>query len=37
MKSLRNLLQALGVIALGSLIIGTIVFLIVDALLGGVL
>lgn len=37
MKSLKNLLQALGVIALGALIVGAIVFLIVDAILGGTL
>jgi len=36
MKTLRNLLSALGVVALGSLIVGTIVWLIVDAILGGV-
>jgi len=37
MKKLQSLVSALGVIALGALIVGTIVFLIVDALLGGVL
>jgi hypothetical protein len=37
MKSLKNLLSALGVLAVGSLIIGAIVFLLVDAILGGVL
>lgn len=37
MKSLRSFLQALAILALGFLVIGTIVFLLVDALLGGVL
>lgn len=37
MKNLKNLLSALGILALGFLVIGAIVFLIVDALLGGVL
>lgn len=36
MKSLKNLLQALGILAVGSLIVGTIVWLLVDAILGGV-
>ena len=36
MKTLRNLLQALGILALGLLIVGTIVWLLVDAILGGV-
>jgi len=37
MKTLRNLLSALALLALGFLIVGTIVFLIVDAILGGAL
>lgn len=36
MKNLKNLFQALGILALGILVIGAIVFLLVDALLGGV-
>lgn len=37
MKSLKSLVSALALLALGALIIGTIVWLLVDALLGGVL
>ena len=37
MKRLQSLVSALGVLAVGSLIIGAIVWLLVDALLGGVL
>jgi hypothetical protein len=37
MKSLKSLLSALGILALGILIVGAIVWLLVDALLGGVL
>lgn len=37
MKTLKNLFQALGILALGFLIIGTIVWLLVDAILGGAL
>ena len=37
MKRLQSLLSALGVITLGALIVATIVWLIVDAILGGVL
>ena len=37
MKSLKNLLPALGIIPLGFFIVGAIVFLLVDAILGGVL
>jgi len=37
MKRLQSLVSALGVIALGALIVGTIVWLIVDAILGGAL
>lgn len=36
MKSLKKLLQALGILALGILIVAAIVWLIVDAVLGGV-
>jgi len=36
-KTLRNLLQALGILALGFLIVSTVVLLIVDAILGGAL
>jgi hypothetical protein len=37
MKSLKNLLSALALLALGFLVVATIVFLLVDAILGGVL
>jgi hypothetical protein len=37
MKSLKNLLSALAILALGFLVVATIVFLLVDAILGGVL
>jgi hypothetical protein len=37
MKRLQSLVSALGVIALGALIVGTIVWLLVDAILGGAL
>jgi len=37
MKSLKSLLSALGILALGFLVIGAIVWLLVDAILGGVL
>lgn len=37
MKRLQSLASALALLALGSLIIGTIVWLLVDAILGGAL
>lgn len=37
MKSLKNLLSALALLAFGALIVGAIVWLIVDAILGGAL
>ena len=37
MKRIQSLVSALGVIALGALIVGTIVWLLVDAILGGAL
>lgn len=37
MKRIQSLVSALALLALGSLIIGAIVWLLVDALLGGVL
>lgn len=37
MKRLQSLLSALGILALGFLIVATIVWLIVDAILGGAL
>lgn len=36
MKRIQSLLSTLGILALGFLIVGTIVFLLVDAILGGV-
>ena len=35
MKTLRNLLSALALLTLGALIVATLVWLIVDAILGG--
>jgi len=37
MKTLKNLIQSLALLTLGALIIGAIVLLLVDALLGGAL
>jgi len=37
MQKLRSLLSSLALIALGTLIVSTVVLLIVDAVLGGVL
>lgn len=37
MKRIQSLVSALGILALGFLIVGTIVFLIVDAIIGGAL
>jgi len=37
MQNLRSFLSALGILALGFLIVSTVVLLIVDAILGGVL
>jgi hypothetical protein len=37
MKKLQSLVSALGILAVGSLIVGAIVWLLVDAILGGAL
>jgi len=37
MKRLQFLLSALGILALGILVVGAIVWLLVDAILGGAL
>lgn len=37
MKSIKNLVSALGILALGFLVIATVVLLLVDAILGGAL
>jgi hypothetical protein len=37
MKKLQSLASALAILALGFLVVATIVFLLVDAILGGVL
>jgi len=37
MKRIQSLVSALGILALGILIVGAIVWLLVDAILGGVL
>ena len=37
MKKLKSLVSALALLTLGALIVGAIVFLLVDAILGGVL
>lgn len=37
MKRIQSLLSALGILALGSIIIAAIVWFLVDAILGGVL
>ena len=37
MKKLQSLLSALGILALGFLVIATLVLLLVDAILGGAL
>lgn len=36
MKRIQSLVSALAILALGFLVIGAIVFLIVDAILGGI-
>jgi len=36
MRNLRNLIRSIAILAIGSIVIGAIVWLLVDAILGGV-